>query len=193
MPWTLAGVIVSTVPISSPVAGLKDSSAGLAFALRRFFGRSGGLVAVRADFRLPPAFGFAARLPAPLARLHRCVLLVACARVEAILPDQAAERNGGREQSPSSRPPCPLPGFLRARLRRNRRRLPERQTGRRTRPFRKGCAARIAAIRLNAPLIVRAEPRAAAPAARAAPPRSRGRSARRSARRGPTPGRAAGR
>ena len=56
IPWTFAGVIVSTVPISSPVAGLKDSSAGLGFALEPFADDPADSLPFGLDFRLEPAF-----------------------------------------------------------------------------------------------------------------------------------------
>jgi hypothetical protein len=55
MPWTFAGVIVSTVPTSSPVAGLNDSSAGFAFVLALAFER---FVEALAPLPLPLALDF---------------------------------------------------------------------------------------------------------------------------------------
>src|SRR5215813_13988112 len=126
-PCTFAGVSVSTLPISSPVTGLNESSPAL--DLEPF-----------ADLAL--LRGLAGALPFPLwpLALELLVVLLELASIDVTPsrglrsvegdstraqrpPAEAAapssllsptKESGGREQSPSSRPPCPLPGFLRA-------------------------------------------------------------------------------
>src|SRR4051794_36561330 len=140
MPWTFAGVIVSTVPTSSPVAGLNDSSAGfgLPFAFDRFGEDFVVLSPFELDFRLAPVLRVPlASITASSRRLRSSRSILRGANTSSQRweetaygqrpPAEAAppsypcaclRKIEGREQSPSSRPSVSTPRLLTRRLRR---------------------------------------------------------------------------
>src|SRR3954451_23137436 len=155
MPWTFAGVIVSTVPTSSPVAGLNDSSAGfgLAFAFDRFVEDFVVLSPLEPDFRLAPVLRVPlASITASSRRLRSSRTILRGANTSSQRWEETAYRQRPPAEAAPPSYPCAsseedrrpgaipeLPAFCvhspatYAPAPANQRRLPERQTTFRTR------------------------------------------------------------